>query len=990
AFGIVDTDPFFQLYVQAAWFVPRLLSPDVQQLISPTAASTLRDPTSRNRPQQAQGPQAGWTQTELAPHTPWQQQPLGLTAAEVATAAAEEAAAAATADPAAGETAAAEAAMEAAEATAATAEAAMEVAAAVAAEVEASMDAAAAAEVGAAPGLPLPPARRLQDSPPGPWAAQQWKRLRSYLDSHARQVQQQGRAQGQALLRHQHLTTAAHQRLQTLQMQQQLRQMNMTLAAQERDQVLQFWASQQGIPRAAVLKRQHQLLRQWHAEQLVRAQQHVQEQVAGQQQGVALHTLHAQQQQQEWEQQQVQRQAGRTQAAAEMKVDREKTAAMAHAVSQQRQQLLRSKRQYHTAAAAANYRQRTVEREQQLQLQHTLGVVARQKAAQARSAQRQQAFVQQKQRQLGGQQEAQQHTAMWSLAAATALQAAQAGQQRQRQQHGQELRGGHKREMMEVGQAAEGVAAAAAAAGAAGAARGVRQLGEFLSRGPADLSQYFVSSPALPKPCRSHSPMPILYAITSSDPLMLQLPQLLLSLLMLMLLSMPMLPSPMPLPTPLPLPLPTPMLLPGGDSGLAQVSPSDGGVIIPVTFSLYRTLAPGQAPRTLYGRTFHSTACFKWANAANITLLQRPLTAWTNSPGLRSDAARGWGARMVDPATCPSALRAHALGDSSWDYCSTRTTAGCECLNAWTDVNGTLYHGGCVTETDRLRNQTTSWCMTDQSATSAFTSSTGGPLLCPLTWDTCTPLAGRLATSPSGAVVQCLLPGPLAPGPAASPAPLSPAVMYDCVNFNPSLPNTNLPSYCYFRNSSSGALRPAVCLAQGCTPQLRAMCPPAANTATAVAACFEQVGKAELCWWGYTHLGFWLCAANVRGAGFGPQTCPADTPQSLLLASATFSSMWSANTSATNNTNPWVAQFLASSVPQLPLPTKPTIATAPAGVATRAPLTASEYCTAKYGTACAGQLQAACRGLVAVPGGYGFNLDALVCSATCLATACQV
>ncbi|GFH31542.1 hypothetical protein HaLaN_30605, partial [Haematococcus lacustris] len=81
-------------------------------------------------------------------------------------------------------------------------------------------------------------------------------------------VQQQGRAQGQALLRHQHLTTAAHQRLQTLQMQQQLRQMNMTLAAQERDQVLQFWASQQGIPRAAVLKRQHQLLRQWHAEQL--------------------------------------------------------------------------------------------------------------------------------------------------------------------------------------------------------------------------------------------------------------------------------------------------------------------------------------------------------------------------------------------------------------------------------------------------------------------------------------------------------------------------------------------------------------------------------------------------------------------------------------------------------------------------------------------------------------------------------------------------
>ncbi len=35
----------------------------------------------------------------------------------------------------------------------------------------------------------------------------------------------------------------------------------------------------------------------------------------------------------------------------------------------------------------------------------------------------------------------------------------------------------------------------------------------------------------------------------------------------------------------------------------------------------------------------------------------------------------------VNPATCPSAYRAHGSNDTSYDYCETRTVEGCYCAN---------------------------------------------------------------------------------------------------------------------------------------------------------------------------------------------------------------------------------------------------------------------------------------------------------------------
>lgn len=58
-----------------------------------------------------------------------------------------------------------------------------------------------------------------------------------------------------------------------------------------------------------------------------------------------------------------------------------------------------------------------------------------------------------------------------------------------------------------------------------------------------------------------------------------------------------------------------------------QVDPTQGGVIIPLYFTTYRT--PGSlvvgttsSGLVLYGRTFGSSTCFKWGYSSNITLVK--------------------------------------------------------------------------------------------------------------------------------------------------------------------------------------------------------------------------------------------------------------------------------------------------------------------------------------------------------------------------------
>lgn len=127
-----------------------------------------------------------------------------------------------------------------------------------------------------------------------------------------------------------------------------------------------------------------------------------------------------------------------------------------------------------------------------------------------------------------------------------------------------------------------------------------------------------------------------------------------------------------------------------------------------------------------------------------------------------------------------------------------------------------------------------------------------------------------------------------------------------------------------------------------------------------------------------------VCLTQQRGALFNPALCPGESAASLAAANATYHAMFNAQASSSDTSNPWVTQYLASTLPPLSAST--------AYVTSWPPTTAGQYCTQALGFPCLMSLLVLCSPAIVVsPGGvYSVNTSALSCTGGCLDGICYV